>query len=270
MSRLLCLALIASREHSFVVIPGENLSHDAELLHYLRVFFADSVSVASDTPPLGPGIRLMEPVVMWICLQTGVLKKRMVGALVFLDFQLYREPAHIYHAITGLFQGALGRKQPESTRMLAFAEDLRTRGAEDLEFTLASSRTPLWLTCHLGTPPRPHSKTIALPVLSVDADWVSFAGKVLSSSDDLDGQLVAIAIRERGIVAARDEASEAVGARRIPGLELFLLQAAGEDQGKDRLGPPPGQDSGPDEHTGFAAENREVAARSGRTCHRSA
>ncbi|KAH9362670.1 hypothetical protein HPB48_001233 [Haemaphysalis longicornis] len=223
MMRLLCLALIESRENSLVVILKENISHDAELLHYLSLFFPDNVSVVSDMPPLGPGIRLMEPDVMWICLQTGVLSKHMVGALVFLDFQHYREPAHIYRAIMGLFQDALGRKQPESTRMLAFAEDLRARGVDDLEVTLASLRTPLRLTCLLGTPSRPHSKTIALQVLSVNADWMSFAGEVLSSSDDLHAQLVAITLLERGIVAARDQAREIVRIRLIPELELFLL-----------------------------------------------
>ncbi|XP_077537212.1 uncharacterized protein LOC144149498 [Haemaphysalis longicornis] len=125
--RLPSLRLGGSQRRRLVVIPGQHIGDHPDLVAFLRHFSASQDSRTPNASTLPPdalgGIRLMEPDVVWANAVSGVLSRRSNAASASHD--LHMNPAHVYTCIVGLYKNASGRKQPESTRLLAFTEDLQ-------------------------------------------------------------------------------------------------------------------------------------------------
>lgn len=225
--RLLCLAAIRANRPLLTILLGHQISEDKALLDYFRLFFPTEVRAVSSESPLEPttfeDICLVEPDVLRTCLVSGALNKYSIGTLIFLDFQHYLDPRHVYRYVVELYQNELGIKEPASTRLLAFTGNLEVSSVRNLESILKALRTPLRLKCCLGTPARPHSKDIDITIHPLDIDWESVLGYTLSSSDDPDVQEVAATLREGDIVAARKKAEEAAAAKPSRELRQFLL-----------------------------------------------
>lgn len=86
--------------------------------------------MVSYAPPLQPGaflnVCLTEPDAIRICLAAGVFNRRSTGVLVFIDFQHYIKPAHIFCSIAELHRNAQAKKDHKTKRLQAVTEVLKT------------------------------------------------------------------------------------------------------------------------------------------------
>lgn len=172
MRRLLSVGAIREKMSSLTVILGMRISEDRELVDFLKLFDFGEVSVVTAAAHMPTDtnycICLIEPAVMQACLGSGTLDRHEIGTLIFLDFEHYLNPTHVYRDIIGLYHNAEGMRHPTSTRLLAFTKDLQVSSLENLESALVTLKTPLRLTCYLGTPVRPFTKDIEERIHRVD------------------------------------------------------------------------------------------------------
>lgn len=227
--RQLCLTVIEAVRPALAVILGHRIGEDDDFLDYLRIFLPVQVRVLSSPSAWSmecfKGVCLMEPGDLWTLLTSGVIRRKDMGVVVFQDFENYLDPCHPYHDITECLLAGRKRKESKPTRVLALTDDLKAGSLDGLELKLKRLRTPLRLTCCLGTPERPHSKGIDVQVHLLRIDWTAEVGKTVSSSDDPDVQEIGTTLREWGIVAARSRAKRTVAAKPRAELQAFLLKS---------------------------------------------
>lgn len=222
--RQLCLTAIQATRAPLTVISGQRIDEDEDFAEYLRILLpveVRAVSSASSWPQDGfKGVCLVKPDILLTVLSRDTRNAARIGVLVLRDFEHYLDPSHAYRKTVACFQDERGK--PTATRVLALADGLRVCSLDSLECDLKRLRTPLKLTCCLGTPERPHKKETTVEVCFIQENWTTQVGDVVSSSVDPEVQDVGTTLRERGIVAALSQAEEAVAAKPKAELRDFL------------------------------------------------
>lgn len=227
--RQLCLTLIQAIRPALAVIAGQRIGEDEEFLDYLHILLPDEVrvvpSVSSWPGSEFKGVCLLEPEVLWSLIENENVKTADIGVLILRDFEHYLDSCHAYRKIVPYLQ--LGQKKGASgaTRLLALADGLQVSSLDALELDLKQLRTPLKITCCLGTPVRPHTTAVTLELCAIETDWESEMGYIVSCSDDPEVQEVGTTLRERGIAAALSHAEELSGAKHRAELQDFLEQS---------------------------------------------
>ncbi|KAK8777148.1 hypothetical protein V5799_029507 [Amblyomma americanum] len=227
--RQLCLTTIQCVRPALTIIVGQRIAEDEDFLDYLQILLPDEVRVVpsvSSWPRDGyEGVCLVEPDVLWTLLTNGDVTTNDPDVLILRDFEHYLDSGHAYRKIVACFQEALGQKSCPLTRFLAIADELQVSSLDGLENDLKRLRTPIKLTCCIGTPVRPHSKDAAIEVCFLQMDWSAQVGDIVASSDDPEVQEVGTTLRERGVVAARCQAEKMHAAKPRADLEHFLRQS---------------------------------------------
>lgn len=227
--RQLCLTLIQAIRPALAVIAGEGIGEDEEFLDYLHILLPCEVRVVPSVSAWPgsefKGVCLLEPDVLWSLIDNGGFKTANIGVLVLRDFEHYLDSCHAYRKVVPYLQLGQGKGTSSTTRLLAIADGLRVSSLDALELDLKQLRTPLKITCCLGTPVRPHNRAVALELCAIETDWASEMGYIVSCSDDPEVQEVGTTLRERGIAAALNHAEELSRAKHRAELQDFLQQS---------------------------------------------
>lgn len=227
--RQLCLTLLQATRPALAVIVGQRIGEDEDFLEYLQILLPDEIrvvpSVSSWPGSKFKGVCLLEPDVLWSLIDNEDVKTADIGVLILRDFEHYLDSSHAYRRVVPCLQFGQGKRASSTTRLLALADGLRVSSLDSLELDLKRLRTPLKIACCLGTPVRPYSREVAVELSTIEADWASQVGHVVSCSDDPEVQEVGTTLRERGIAAARNHAEELSRAKQRAELQDFLQQS---------------------------------------------
>ncbi|KAK8758146.1 hypothetical protein V5799_004229 [Amblyomma americanum] len=227
LQRQLFLAAISAARSQRVVILGERIFDDDDFstppdaLLPADVRVSHSASRSSDSLD---GVCLMEPDLFATCLSDGISWTNDIPLVIIRDFQHYLDPSHAYRKIITSFIESRQRKAPSTTRLLAVVENLDVCGTDTLESELRRLRTPLNLTCYLGTPARPYAKDVVIEVRLVRLRHHSLDTGNLPWLDERKMQSVGATLRESGIMTARRQAQKIVAGRPPAELRDLLSQ----------------------------------------------
>lgn len=226
----LCVTFLLSLKASRAAIVGEKICEDGDFLDYLRLFLPVQVRVVSSATAWSredfqDAYLIVEPDVLWTLLKDGALGASDVDALVLRDFERYLDTDHAYRKVLSCFQQPAAAS---STRLLALADGLYVGSLGGLESDLRCLRTPLRLTCHLGTPAVPYAKEVAVELCPLEVDWRSgdddwkWAMDVVICSECPEVRDVGTALNEWGISVAYGEALKTFAVTPRSELREFL------------------------------------------------
>ncbi|KAK8766091.1 hypothetical protein V5799_007127 [Amblyomma americanum] len=227
LQRQLFLAAIYAERSQRAVIIGERISEDDDFCTSLDALLPVDVHVlhsASRSRDSLDGVYLAEPDLFATCLDDGISWTNDIPLVIIRDFQRYLDPNHPYRKIIASFIESRRRKASSKTRLLAVVEKLDVCDLETLESKLKSLRTPLNLTCFLGTSARPYVKDVVIEVRLVRLHHHSLDTGKLPWLDEWKLQSVGAALREWGIMTARSQAQKVVAGRPPAELRDFLSQ----------------------------------------------
>ncbi|XP_075557508.1 uncharacterized protein LOC142589815 [Dermacentor variabilis] len=227
----LCVTFLLSLKPSRAAIVGEKICEDGDFLDYLRLFLPLQVRVVSSATAWSredfrDAYLILETDVLWTLLKDGALRASDIDALVLRDFERYLDAGHAYRKILSRFQQLT---EVASTRLLALADGLCAGNLEGLESDLRCLRTPLGLTCRLGTPAAPYAKEVAVELCPLEVDWRSgdddwkWAMDAVSYSECPEVRNVGRTLDEWGISVAYGEALKTFAATPSSELREFLL-----------------------------------------------
>ncbi|KAK8762718.1 hypothetical protein V5799_026015 [Amblyomma americanum] len=224
LQRQLFLAAIYAERSQRAVIIGERISED-DFCTALETFLPVNVHVlhsASCFRDSLDGVYVMEPDVFVSFLEDGIPWTNDIPLVIIRDFQHYLDPNHPYRKIIASFQKSRRQKAPSTSRLLAVVETLDACDLHDLESQLKTLRTPLNLTCCLGTSARPYAKDVVIEVRPVHLRPHSLDTGKLPWLDERIIQSVGATLRECGIMAARRQALKIVAGRPRAELRDFI------------------------------------------------
>lgn len=227
LQRQLCLTAINAARWQRAVILGERISEDDDFFTALEALLPVDVRVlrsASSSEDSLDGVYLMEPDLFVTFLDDGIPWTSDAPLLILRDFEHYLDPTHPYRKVIASFQESRDRKVSPATRLLAVVEKLDVCGLDALESDLSRLRTPLKLTCCLGTPTRPYAKDIDIEVSLIRMRHRSLDTGRFSWLDERKLQAVGATLRGCGVVAARCQAQRIVAGRPPAELRDFLRQ----------------------------------------------
>ncbi|KAK8755820.1 hypothetical protein V5799_001479 [Amblyomma americanum] len=228
LKRNLCIDVIQAAKPQRALILGECIYEDQLLLGSLQKSLAVPVHVLRSSCCWSwdgfEGVYLMEPEAFMDFLAEGLTWTSYVPVLILRDFQHYLDPWHPYRKIVLLFQDCRERKASTTMRLLAIVDKLEVCHLDALESELKKLRTPLSLTCCLGTPSRPHSKDVVVEIRPIglrqrftDEGEIGCTGK--HCIQDIETTLLG-----RGIAATRHRADDMVFCSPQKDVRNFLSQ----------------------------------------------
>ncbi|XP_065301525.1 uncharacterized protein [Dermacentor albipictus] len=233
--RHLCVTLIKAAGPRRALVLGERVGEADDFLGFLRTLLPVDVRVLGRptscwSRAMFEGVRLVEPDVFLEFVSRGLRPSGdMFGVLILLDFQRYLEPEHPYRKIVTAIQDCRDGEREGSSqsrmRLLAIASKLDVCNLDSLESVLKVLRTPMRLTCCLGTAGRPHSKEIEIQVRKLHLDLRILKPAGTASFFDADEvNKLGKTLREHGFLAAHLQAEKIVAAAPRPVPRDFVSQ----------------------------------------------
>ncbi|XP_037571986.2 uncharacterized protein LOC119454046 [Dermacentor silvarum] len=233
--RHLCVSVIKAEGPQRVLILGERIGEDDDFFGFLQILLPADVRVVRRptscwSRAMFEGVRLVEPDVFVEFVSRGLRPSSdMFGVVILLDFQHYLEPEHPYRKIVTVIQNCREEERQVSSdcrmRLLALVSKLDVSSLDSLESKLKVLRTPMKLTCCLGTTGRPHSKEREIQVrkLHLDRRTLDPTGTAPFFDADEVNEL-GKTLRDHGLLAMHFQAEKIVAARPRPVPRDFFSQ----------------------------------------------
>ncbi|KAH6942134.1 hypothetical protein HPB50_001430 [Hyalomma asiaticum] len=221
----ICIKAIRAAGHQRVAVLGERIGEDIQLHCFLQALlpYSDVRAIGQSTSSrsfrtMFEGVRLLEPELFLECVARGLRpSKDTFGLVVLLGFERYLDPSHPYRKIITVINDCrkwdIRELSRNKMRVLAIAGVLEVSDLYALESQLMELRTPMRLTCCVGTVSRPYSleRRVQVHELHLGRRYLDLGETArLFNTDEVNG--LGSNLRERGMLAALFPPEETVAA----------------------------------------------------------